>query len=54
MTPPPQGAAPPAVAITFEAAGGWCLGWFHPPATPWRDLAVVMCPPIGYEAVCGR
>lgn len=38
--------------FTFDVADGWCFGWFHPPAQPARDLAIVMCPPIGYEAIC--
>lgn len=38
--------------FTFDVADGWCFGWFHPPAQPGRDLAIVMCPPIGYEAIC--
>ncbi|HEY1229489.1 MAG TPA: alpha/beta hydrolase, partial [Ramlibacter sp.] len=37
--------------ITFDAAPGWCAGWYHAPTTPWHDLAVVLCPPIGFEAV---
>jgi alpha-beta hydrolase superfamily lysophospholipase len=45
-------AAAPAVCLTFEAAGDWCFGWYHPPAQPWRDTAIVLCPPIGHEAVC--
>ncbi|CAA9434298.1 MAG: hypothetical protein AVDCRST_MAG51-2813 [uncultured Ramlibacter sp.] len=41
-----------AVPFTFDAAGEWCLGWYHAPATPRRDMAVVLCPPIGREAIC--
>jgi pimeloyl-ACP methyl ester carboxylesterase len=25
------------------------LGWFHAPAGAWRDTAVVLCPPLGYQ-----
>ncbi|MBK0392181.1 alpha/beta fold hydrolase [Ramlibacter algicola] len=42
----------PPVALTFDAAGDWCFGWYHPPALPWRDMAIVLCPPMGHEAVC--
>lgn len=38
-------------SVTFDAAPGWCAGWYHTPTTPWHDLAVVLCPPIGFEAV---
>lgn len=44
--------APPAQPIVFDAAGGWCVGWYHAPAAPARGLAVVLCPPAGYEAIC--
>lgn len=37
--------------ITFDATPGWCAGWYHAPTTPWHDMAVVLCPPIGFEAV---
>ncbi|MBG9390071.1 alpha/beta hydrolase [Caenimonas aquaedulcis] len=60
----PSGAATPAQAagdvalrdaakpIAFDAAGGWCFGWFHRAAAPARNMAVVLCRPIGYEAMC--
>lgn len=44
MTPP--------TPLTFDTPHGWCFGWYHAPAAPWRDLAVVLCPPVGYEAIC--
>ncbi|HUR89956.1 MAG TPA: alpha/beta fold hydrolase [Ramlibacter sp.] len=31
---------------------GDCLGWFHAARGPRRDVAVVMCRPLGYEALC--
>lgn len=39
-------------AIVFHAGAGACFGWFHPGAAPRRHLAVVMCRPLGYEALC--
>lgn len=45
--------APP-VPLHVDTPSGWCFGWYHPPAQPWRDLAVVLCPPIGHEAVCSQ
>jgi alpha-beta hydrolase superfamily lysophospholipase len=44
--------APAAQPIAFDAAGDWCVGWYHAPASPGRGLAVVLCPPGGYEAIC--
>jgi pimeloyl-ACP methyl ester carboxylesterase len=40
--------------ITFDTPHGWCSGWYHAPAAPWRDLAVVLCQPVGYEAICSH
>jgi alpha-beta hydrolase superfamily lysophospholipase len=37
--------------LTFDTPAGWCTGWYHAPAAPWHDLAVVLCPPVGFEAV---
>ncbi|HZY19056.1 MAG TPA: alpha/beta fold hydrolase [Ramlibacter sp.] len=45
-------AAPPPASLTFDVGGGWCFGWYHAPALPWRDLAVVLCSPVGHEATC--
>jgi alpha-beta hydrolase superfamily lysophospholipase len=38
--------------VTFNAAAGGCFGWFHAGAAPRRRVAVVMCRPLGYEALC--
>jgi len=38
--------------FVFTAAGGDCLGWFHSAEGPRRNVAVVMCRPLGYEALC--
>ena len=37
--------------LTFDTAAGWCFGWYHAPTVPWHDLAVVLCAPVGYEAI---
>jgi len=42
---------PRPLCLTFDAADGWCFGWYHPPAGPGRDLAIVLCAPIGFEAI---
>ena len=34
MTPSP-------IPLTFDTQHGWCSGWYHAPAAPWRDLAIV-------------
>lgn len=47
----PSRPRPEAVAFTLEVPGAPCLAWYHPPTFPWRDLAVVLCAPIGYEGV---
>jgi alpha-beta hydrolase superfamily lysophospholipase len=39
-------------SIVFPSAEGACLGWFHAGALPRRNVAVVMCRPLGYEALC--
>ena len=39
-------------ALVFEAAGAWCFGWYHAASQPARGVGVVLCRPIGYEAVC--
>ncbi|MGZ5776657.1 MAG: alpha/beta fold hydrolase [Ramlibacter sp.] len=44
-------AQPRPLCLTFDTADGWCFGWYHPPATPGRDLAIVLCAPIGFEAI---
>ena len=45
-------AANTAKALVFEAAGAWCFGWYHAASQPARRVGVVLCRPIGYEAVC--
>ena len=45
-------AAPPGVPITFDAAASWCFGWYHAAQGAARGLGVVLCRPIGYEAMC--
>ena len=41
-----------AAAIVFNAAGAWCFGWFHAASGPARGIGVVLCRPMGYEAIC--
>ena len=38
-------------AVHFDTPSGWCFGWYHAPQPPARDLVVVLCPAVGYEAV---
>ncbi|MDP3759612.1 MAG: alpha/beta fold hydrolase [Ramlibacter sp.] len=45
-------AADAATPIVFDAAGSWCFGWFHRAAAPSRRAGVVMCRPLGFEAMC--
>ncbi len=49
MDPSPAGAATP---IAFDAAGSWCFGWWHPAGGQARRVGVVLCRPLGYEALC--
>lgn len=44
--------APSAVPITFRASAGLCFGWFHAARRPARGAGVVLCRPMGYEALC--
>lgn len=41
-----------AVPIVFKAGEAWCFGWFHSPHLQSRGVGVVLCRPIGYEAIC--
>lgn len=41
-----------AVPVAFDSAAGPCTGWFHAGASPRRSSAVVLCQPMGYEALC--
>lgn len=43
-----------AVPIAFMAAGAWCFGWFYPARLPALKVGVVLCSPIGYEAICAH
>ncbi|MES2186694.1 MAG: alpha/beta fold hydrolase [Pseudomonadota bacterium] len=48
---------PDAHPVTFDRDGRRLFGWYHPPAAPGgstRDCVVVMCNPIGYDAVCAH
>ncbi len=49
--PMPDGARP----VLFDRPGRRLFGWYHPPAIgadgTWRDCAVVLVSPIGYDAV---
>jgi alpha-beta hydrolase superfamily lysophospholipase len=38
--------------VIFDAEAGACFGWFHAGTAPRRRMAVVMCRPMGYEALC--
>lgn len=41
--------------VSFDREGRTLFGWYHPPASPEggsRDCIVVMCNPIGYDAIC--
>ena len=47
--------APPAQPVYFGREGRQLFGWFHPPAVVegnTRGCLVVMCNPIGYDAIC--
>ncbi len=47
--------APAAYPVAFDREGRQLFGWYHPPAVregQTRDCAVVMCNPIGYDAIC--
>ncbi|MDQ6882431.1 MAG: alpha/beta hydrolase, partial [Pseudomonadota bacterium] len=41
-----------AVPVVFGAAGRVCFGWFHAAASPARGMGVLLCRPVGYEALC--
>lgn len=38
--------------IVFQAAGGPCFGWYHRARSPARGAGVVLCPGMGWEAIC--
>lgn len=56
MTEPVSNAtAPSAYPVVFGEDGHQLFGWFHPPAVlsgQTRGCLVVMCNPIGYDAIC--
>lgn len=43
---------PGAVPLTFTVDCGRCFGWFHAAGTPSRGVGIVLCRPIGFEAIC--
>jgi alpha-beta hydrolase superfamily lysophospholipase len=45
-------AAAVASPIVFEVNEACCFGWFHAARSPARGVGVVLCRPIGYEAIC--
>ena len=47
----PAEAARP-VPHVFDAPAGSCFAWFHPAQGPSRSTGVVLCRPMGYEALC--
>jgi len=51
----PSTPAPAAYPVVFGEDRHQLFGWFHPPAVlagQTRDCLVVMCNPIGYDAIC--
>jgi alpha/beta superfamily hydrolase len=38
--------------VWMERADGPRAAMWHPAAAPARDVALVICPPLGYEATC--
>ena len=47
--------APDPRPVSFGAAASPLFGWYHPPAVVdggWRDCLVLLCNPIGYDAIC--
>ncbi|NPC57364.1 alpha/beta fold hydrolase [Caenimonas soli] len=40
------------VPITFQTGAGRCFGWFHAARAPARGAGVLLCRPMGYEALC--
>lgn len=41
-----------AIPLTFTVNLGRCFGWFHAARGPTRGAGVVLCRPLGYEAIC--
>ncbi len=48
-----RSSSPAATPLVFSAAGGPCFGWYHPAHAPARGAGVVLCPGLGWEAICG-
>jgi alpha-beta hydrolase superfamily lysophospholipase len=42
------------VPFVFDAPAGKCFGWFHPAQGERRSMGVVLCRPMGYEALCSH
>lgn len=47
-----RSAAVAAFPLTFRVGRGDCFGWFHAASAPARSVGIVLCRPIGYEAIC--
>jgi alpha-beta hydrolase superfamily lysophospholipase len=43
---------PTSAPIVFGGAESLCFGWFHPAQSPSRRMGVLLCRPMGYEALC--
>jgi alpha-beta hydrolase superfamily lysophospholipase len=44
----------PATPLYFGPVGRRLFGWLHRPSHAERDLALIVCKPFGYEAVCSN
>lgn len=38
--------------LVFQVCEEWCFGWHHQACAPPRGVGVVLCRPMGYEAMC--
>lgn len=50
----PDDQSSPATPLYFGPPGRRLFGWLHRPSHGERDLALVVCKPFGYEAVCSN
>jgi alpha-beta hydrolase superfamily lysophospholipase len=50
----PDDQSSPATPLYFGPPGRRLFGWLHRPSHRERDLALVVCKPFGYEAVCSN
>lgn len=41
-------------AFYFQSRGTELFGWLHRPSGRYRDLALVICNPFGYESICAH